>query len=51
MDKNLRAKADSIIASAINAVKPDEAVSRALTGKEFPGRVVLVAAGKSVLHL
>ena len=31
MDKNLRAKADAIIASAINAVKPDEAVSRALT--------------------
>jgi len=51
MDKNLRAKADSIIASAINAVKPDEAVSRALTGKEFPGRVVLVAAGKAAWQM
>lgn len=51
MDKNLRAKADSIIASAINAVKPDEAVSRALTGKKFPGRVVLVAAGKAAWQM
>ena len=51
MDKNLRAKADSIIVSAINAVKPDEAVSRALTGKEFPGRVVLVAAGKAAWQM
>ena len=51
MDKNLRAKADSIITSAINAVKPDEAVSRALTGKEFPGRVVLVAAGKAAWQM
>ncbi len=51
MDKNLRAKADSIITSAINAVKPDEAVIRALTGKEFPGRVVLVAAGKAAWQM
>ena len=51
MDKNLRAKADAIIASAINAVKPDEAVSRALTGKEFPGRVILVAAGKAAWQM
>ncbi len=51
MDKNLRAKADSIIASAINAVKPDEAVRRALTRKEFPGRVVLVAAGKAAWQM
>ena len=47
MNKLLRAHADEIIASSINAVKPDEAVSRALQGKEFPGRVVLVAAGKA----
>ena len=51
MDKKLRANADAIIASAINAVKPDEAVSRALTGKEFPGRVVLVAAGKAAWQM
>ena len=47
MNKLLRAHADAIIESSINAVKPDEAVARALSGKEFPGRVVLVAAGKA----
>ena len=47
MNKLLRAHADAIVASAINAVKPDEAVARALSGKEFPGRVLLVAAGKA----
>ena len=47
MNKLLRAHADAIIESSINAVKPDEAVSRALSGKEFSGRVVLVAAGKA----
>ena len=47
MNKLLRAHADEIITSSINAVKPDEAVGRALQGKEFPGRVVLVAAGKA----
>ena len=47
MNKLLRAHADAIIESSINAVKPDEAVARTLSGKEFPGRVVLVAAGKA----
>ena len=47
MNKLLREHADAIIESSINAVKPDEAVSRALAGKEFSGRVVLVAAGKA----
>ena len=47
MDKLLREQADKIIAASINAVKPDGAVSRALSGQEFPGRVVLVAAGKA----
>lgn len=51
MDKILRANADAIITSAINAVKPDEAVSRALTGKEFPGKVYLVAAGKAAWQM
>ena len=45
MDKNLRAHADAIVAASIKAVLPDEAVSRALAGKEFPGRVLLVSAG------
>ena len=51
MNKLLRAHADAIIASSINAVKPDEAVSRALAGQEFSGRVVLVAAGKAAWQM
>ncbi len=51
MDKILRAHADAIISASITAVKPDEAVQRALTGVDFPGRVVLVAAGKAAWQM
>ena len=51
MDKTLRAHADAIVAASIKAVQPDEAVSRALTGQEFPGRVLLVAAGKAAWQM
>ena len=51
MDQTLRSHADSIISSAISAVKPDEAVKRALSGKEFSGRVLLVAAGKAAWQM
>lgn len=47
MDKLLRTHAERIIRSAISAVMPDEAVKRALTGQEFPGRVFLVSVGKA----
>ena len=47
MHKNLRADAESIVRAAIAAVLPDEAVRRALEGRRFPGRVLLVAAGKA----
>ena len=47
MDSILRSPADVIVAASIRAVQPDEAVSRALAGQNFPGRVVLVAAGKA----
>lgn len=47
MDQQLRKLADTIAAASIQAVQPDAAVRRALEGKEFPGRVVLVAAGKA----
>ena len=47
MDMQLRTHADKIVAASIKAVQPDEAVRRALEGKVFPGRVVLVAAGKA----
>ena len=51
MDKLLRSHADSIISAAIKAVQPDEAVARALRGREFPGRVLLVAAGKAAWQM
>lgn len=51
MDVKLRKDADTIIASAIRAVKPDEAVRRALAGREFPGRILLVAAGKAAWQM
>lgn len=51
MDKTLRAHADAIVAASIRAVQPDEAVGRALAGQNFPGRVVLVAAGKAAWQM
>ena len=51
MDLKLRAAANAIIPASIRAVQPDEAVSRALTGQDFPGRVVLVAAGKAAWQM
>ena len=51
MDALLRAHADQIVKSAIGAVLPDEAVIRALEGKTFPGKVILVAAGKAAWQM
>ena len=51
MDKLLRADADAILNASIAAVQPDEAVKRALTGQVFPGRIVLVAAGKAAWQM
>ena len=51
MDRLLRSHADTVISSAINAVKPDEAVKRALTGQNFTGRVLLVSAGKAAWQM
>ena len=51
MDKMLRSHADSIISAAIQAVQPDEAVKRALSGQVFTGRVLLVAAGKAAWQM
>ncbi len=51
MDQALRQCADRIIAASIAAVQPDAAVARALEGREFPGRVVLVAAGKAAWQM
>ena len=51
MEQRLREDAQQIIDQAIRAVQPDEAVRRALAGRSFPGRVVLVAAGKAAWQM
>lgn len=51
MDQLLRSHADQIISASIRAVLPDEAVKRALEGREFPGRVLLVATGKAAWQM
>ena len=47
----MRDHADRIVREAIAAVQPDAAVQRALGGREFPGRVLLVAAGKAAWQM
>ena len=48
----LRQDADAIIQAAITAAQPDEAVRKALEGRDFgSGRVVLIAAGKGAWQM
>ena len=49
--KDLRRQADYITEKAIEAVLPDEAVKRALEGRGFSGRVLLVAIGKAAYQM
>ena len=51
MNRLLRSHADQIIREAIAAVQPDAAVQRALSGLEFPGRVLLAAVGKAAWQM
>ena len=51
MNRLLRDHANQIIREAIAAVQPDAAVQRAVAGREFPGRVFLVAAGKAAWQM
>ena len=51
MNQQLRSHADRIVREAIAAVQPDAAVQRALSGMEFPGRVLLGAAGKAAWQM
>ena len=51
MNTLLREHADQIVREAIAAVQPDAAVRRALEGRSFPGRVLLVAAGKAAWQM
>ncbi|RKI64054.1 glycerate kinase [bacterium 1xD42-67] len=48
---SLRSDAQTIISASIQAVQPDAAVRRALQGQDFPGRVVLAAAGKAAWQM
>ena len=51
MNASMRNHADQIVKEAIAAVQPDAAVQRALSGQDFPGRVLLVAAGKAAWQM
>ncbi|MDO5100941.1 MAG: glycerate kinase [Eubacteriales bacterium] len=51
MKETLREIADHIIDEAIRAVLPDAAVKRALAGKSYPGKVILVAVGKAAWQM
>ena len=51
MNQQLRSHADQIVREAIAAVQPDAAVRRALAEMEFPGRILLVAAGKAAWQM
>lgn len=48
----IRQDADTIISASLKAVLPDEAVAKALKGKDFgSGKVVMVAAGKAAWQM
>ena len=47
----LRKNAEYITKNAIKAVLPDEAVKRALKGRNFEDRVILVAIGKAAYQM
>ena len=51
MNELLRRDAETIVRSAIDAVKPDEAVRRALEQVTLTGRVYLVAVGKAAWQM
>ena len=51
MNYELRADAERIVRAAIASVLPDEAVRRALTGMDFPGRIILVSVGKAAWRM
>lgn len=51
MNQSLRRDGQKVINHAIQAVLPDEAVYRALKGRKFSGKVVLVAAGKAAWQM
>ena len=52
MDNKLRNDANEIIRACLNAVLPDNAVTRALSNlKRTEGKIILVAAGKAAWQM
>ena len=51
MDRKLRHDAEKAARAAIEAVLPESAVERALKGKNFPGRIFLVAVGQAAYRM
>ena len=51
MDERLRTHAECIVSASIKAVLPDDAVRRALSGQNFFGRIVVIAAGKAAWQM
>lgn len=51
LQQQLHLDAERIIAQAIRAVQPDEAVRRALESKTFSGRILLIAVGKAAWQM
>ena len=51
MQAKLRHDADIILRQAIQHVLPDTAVRQTLTGRTFPGRVILLAVGKAAWQM
>ena len=47
----MREVADKIIRESLQKVLPDAAVQKALEGRQFPGKVILVAAGKAAWQM
>lgn len=51
MNHKLRDDAEQILRNSIQALTPDAAVKKALEGKEFTGRVYVVAVGKAAWRM
>lgn len=51
MNTKMRQDGRTILDEAIHAVLPDEAVRRALEGRRFPGRIILIAVGKAAWQM
>lgn len=51
MNVKLRADSETIIHKAIQAVLPDNAVKKALSGQRFSGKIILISVGKAAWQM